>query len=80
MYLACGTRLDITFVPGQLSSHNIDLRNGHLQAAKRLVEYFCGTIKMSLVFGQELGNCLHRDFPPYGLISFADSNFVERLQ
>lgn len=37
MYLACGTKPDISFVVGQLSRHNANLRKGHLQAAKRVV-------------------------------------------
>lgn len=30
MYLACGTRLDITFAVRQLSKHNADPKKGHL--------------------------------------------------
>lgn len=79
MYLSCGTRPDIAFVVGQLSRHNADPRKGHLQAAKRVVRYFRGTMEMGLVFGQELSNRLPRDPPPYGLIGFADSNFAGDL-
>lgn len=37
MYLACGTRPDISFVVGCLSQNNGDLRACHMKAAKKVV-------------------------------------------
>lgn len=34
-------------------------------------------MEMSLVFGRKLRNCLLRDFLPYSLISFVNSNFAK---
>ncbi len=76
MYLAFGTRPDITFVVGQLSKHNVDPGKGHLRAAKRVVWYLHGTMEMGLIFGRESNNRLPRDPPPYDLIGFANSNFA----
>lgn len=37
-------------------------------------------MEMKLIFGRESANQLPRDPPPYGLILYADSNFVEDLE
>ena len=74
MYLACGTRPDIVFAVGQLSKHNADPRNGHLRAAKRIVRYLKGIMQIGLIYGRE--NSSPRDPPPFGLKSYADSNFA----
>lgn len=37
MYLAWGTKPDISFVVGQLSRYNVDLRKAHLRAARKIV-------------------------------------------
>lgn len=75
IYLLCGTRPDIAFVVGQLSRHNADPRNGHLQAAKREVKELKGTVEMRLTFGQERKRS-PKDSLLYRLIDFANSNFV----
>ena len=72
MYLACGTKPDIAFAIGQLSRHNADPRRGHFRAAKRVVRYLKGTMNLGLIYGRTTT----RDSPPYGLISYADSNFA----
>lgn len=80
MYFSCGTRPDISFVVGQLSRHNADPRKGHLRAVKRVVRYLKGTIEMGLIFGRESVERLPRDPSPYGLVGYADSNFVGDLK
>lgn len=77
IYLTYKTRPDITFIVGQLNRHNANPQKSHLQATKRLVRCFCGTIEMKLVYGRELSIRLPKNLPPYGLIGFADSNFAE---
>ena len=72
MYLACGTRPNIAFAVGQLSRHNANPRKGHLQAAKRIVQYLKGTMNLGLIYGQTTA----RDPLPYGLIGYADSKFA----
>ena len=72
MYLAFRMRPDIAFAVRQLSRHNVNPMKGHLQAAKRVVQYLKGTIKLRLIYGQTTV----RDFLPYGLIGYADSNFA----
>ncbi len=76
LYLVYGSRSDIAFVVGQLSKHKVDPRKSHLWAAKKVVRHLHGTIEMGLIFDRESNNRLPRDPPPYGLISFADSNFA----
>lgn len=46
MYLAHGTRPDITFIVGQLSKHSANPRKGHLRVIKRVIRYLKGTIQM----------------------------------
>ena len=77
MYLAYGTRSDITFMVGQLSRYNADPRKGHLRVAKKVVRYLKSTIQIGLVFGKEVNSHLPRDPPPYDLVGYADSNFAE---
>lgn len=76
MYLACRARLDISFTIGQFSRHNADSRKGHLQVAKRVIQYLCGTMEIGLTYGQELNKQMPRDFHTIGLIEFADSSFA----
>ena len=76
IYLSYGTRPDILFIVGQLSRHNADSKKRHLRAAKRVVRYLKGTIKMGLIFGRESAERLPRDPLPYGLVGYADSNFA----
>lgn len=76
IYLAYGIRPDIFFVVRQLSRHNVDSRKGHLEVAKRIVRYFCGTMEMSLMYGRKLNNQMLRNPLLIGLIRFADSSFT----
>lgn len=76
MYLACGTRPDIAFVVGQLIRHNADPRRSHMQVAKRVAYYFHGIIEMGLIYRRKIEKRISRDLPPYGLSSFANSNFA----
>lgn len=75
IYLSYDIWLDIIFVVGQLSRHNIDSRKDHFWAAKRVVRYLKGIIEMELTFGQEQER-LPRDLLSYRLIGFANSNFA----
>lgn len=38
------SKLNIPFVVKQLSKHNTNQRKSYLQAAEKLIQYFCGTI------------------------------------
>ncbi len=76
MYLACDTRLDITFIVGLLSSHNANLRESHLREAKRVIRYLKGTMQLGLVYGRTSDGRSIILPPPYGLIGYADSNFT----
>lgn len=49
MYLACGTRPDITFVVEKLSCHNSDPRAGHIRNAKQILHYFKRTSTLDIV-------------------------------
>lgn len=51
MYLSYGTRPDISFVVGQLSKQNADLRMGYLKAAKQVIQYLKGTMHLGLTYG-----------------------------
>lgn len=48
MYLACGTRPDISFIVGQLGKHNLDPRVGHMRIVKQVVCYLKSTANLSL--------------------------------
>lgn len=82
MYLSCGTRPDISFVVGQLSKRNADPRAGHLKAAKRVVRYLKRTMHLGLVYGahpqseNEVKAKTPAGQPLFGLIGYADSNYV----
>ena len=52
MYLSCGTRPNIAFVVGQLSRHNSDLRAGHFQIAKQVLQYLKGMITLGIEWGR----------------------------
>lgn len=54
MYLSYRTRPDISFVVGQLSKRNVDLRMGHLKAAKQVIRYLKGTMHLGLTYGAYL--------------------------
>lgn len=77
MYLLYGIRSDIIFVVKQLNRHNVNRRKKHLQTVKQVVRYLKRNIIMRLIFGQASIKQLPRDSPPYGLISYADSNFAK---
>lgn len=76
IYLLGGIRPNIVFVVRQLSRYNANPRKDYLQVAKRVVRYPKGTIKIELTFCQKSIEQLPRDLPSYGLIKYADSNFV----
>lgn len=50
IYLSYGTRLDISFIVGQLSKRNSDPRVGHLKAAKQEVRYLKKTMHLGLIY------------------------------
>lgn len=77
IYFAYKTRLDITFIVGQLSKYNFDSRKGHLQVAKRIVQYLKGTMQLGLIYDKKSDGVSPRD-PPlyYELIKYTDNNFV----
>lgn len=75
MYLACGTRPDISFIVGQLGRHNSDPRVGHIRIAKQVVRYLKGSASLSLCYGRETRVVGH-DAYKYGLVGCADSNYA----
>lgn len=80
IYLLYGIRSDIIFVVKQLSRYNVNRRKKHLQTVKQVVRYLKRNIIMRLIFGQASIKQLPRDSPPYGLVSYADSNFAKDLE
>lgn len=76
IYLVYGTRLDISFVVGQLSRYNVDLRKSYFQVAKRVVWYLHKIIEISLMYSWKLNNQMPRHPPLISLIRFADSSFA----
>ena len=77
IYLTCGMTPDIVFRIRRLSKYNTDPRKSHLQVGKRVVCYLNGTIHLDLVYGQRLDRSSLILSPPYDLIGYGDSNFVE---
>jgi len=65
MYLAVGTRPDISFAVGYLSQFNSCNGPEHLAAAKRIVRYLKGTANLGLCFSGEDGD----------LIAYADADY-----
>lgn len=80
MYLACGTSYNIAFKVGKLSKYNADPRKSHLQAAKRVVRYFKGTIQLELLYEQRPDKSSLIFPAPYGLIKYGNSNFTKDLK
>ena len=59
MYAAIGTRPDISYVVGLLSSYNANPRTRHLTAAKRVLRYLKKTKDLKLVYTGTGKNDLH---------------------
>lgn len=73
--MACGTRSDIVFTVRQLSKQNVNPRKSHFQAAKRVVKYLKRTMQIGLIYRRKSSSL--RDPLPFGLKSYADSNFAD---
>lgn len=80
MYLLCGTRPDITFGIGQFNKYNLDLRIGHMKAAKKMIRYLKGTMYLGLIYGAKVkdkGETKASIAPsPFGLIEYGDSSYA----
>lgn len=55
MYLAVGTRPDISYAVGMLSRFLEIPSTAHWNAGKRVLKYLCGTIKIGLTYGSKDG-------------------------
>ena len=75
MYLACGTRPDISFVVGQLSRYNSDPRIIHMRTAKSVLRYLKGTMSLGLIYGRDAAH-LMESYKPHGIVGYADSNYA----
>lgn len=51
MYLVFNIKLNIIFIIGKLSRHNINSQQGHFQVAKRVVCYFIKMMQLRLIYG-----------------------------
>lgn len=81
MYLVCGTRPNIAFVIGQFSHHNSDPRIDYICIAKQTLRYLKRTCIFGIIWGRNFIG--HRDekgkYGPYGVVSYADSSYVEDI-
>lgn len=80
MYHMYSIQSDIIFAVGQLSKYNINLKKVDLQMVKRVVRYLKSTMDISLIFDQKIANYFLRKSPPYNLVDYVDSDFVENLE
>lgn len=78
LYLACGTRPDISFCIGCLSQQCADPRIGHLKAARKVLRYLKGTAEIGLEFGVNhvVRSTSWGELQPYG---YADASFAGDL-
>jgi hypothetical protein len=67
MYIAIGTRPDITFAVQQLCKFLDNYSDAHWEAAKRVVCYLKGSRELKLILGGPHPTCL---------VSYTDSNFA----
>ena len=69
MYVAIGTRPDISYAVGLLSSYNANPRTRHLTAAKRVLRYLKKTKDLKLVYTGTTGK--------HDLHGFVDSDWAK---
>ena len=82
IYLSFITWQDITYVVGQLSKQNADLRIGYLKVTKRVVQYLKDIIHLRLTYEshskskkEEKPKTLARQ-SIFGLIRYINSNYI----
>lgn len=72
MYLSFSTKLNIAFAVGQLSKQNADPKVSHLKAAKQVMQYFKGTMHLSITYKAGINS--REDQLSYGLVGYTNSN------
>ena len=71
LYAANITRIDITFIVGQLCRYTSNPCIHHMHAATRVFRYLSGTKKASLIFGLQSNN----DYKLFNITAYSDANW-----
>lgn len=80
MYLACGTRLNITFVTGELSHRNSNSWAGHLCITKQVLRYLKSTINLGILWENIFAGHEQGKYEQIRVVDYTNSSYARDFE